>query len=150
MEVQRLQEVQQGQMRLLVVQVVMVDMEVTIIERHKQSALSHYARALPWIWGKHTVLTESKTSNFSGSVPQHVFCRRVSVMLGVTYTNLLGATGDRVKMDWSSPQTDVDGDFSGPVDPEVFVLSVQHTDGRPLSYSRTIRCTASEGLARDI
>ena len=42
----------------------MVDMHATIIERHKQSALSHYARALPWIWGKYTVLTESKTSNF--------------------------------------------------------------------------------------
>jgi hypothetical protein len=43
------------------------------------------------------------------------------------------AVGDRVKMNWSSPQPEVDGDFSGPVDPEVFVLSVQHGDGRPLS-----------------
>ncbi|MSU33802.1 MAG: hypothetical protein EXS36_01575 [Pedosphaera sp.] len=69
----------------------------------------------------------------SGFVPQHVFCRRVTVKPDVTYTNLLGATGDRVKMNWSSPQPEVDGDFSGPVDPEVFVLSVQHADGRPLS-----------------
>ena len=60
-------------------------------------------------------------------------CRRVTVKPGVTYTNLLGAAGDRVKMNWSSPQPDVDGDFSSPVDPEVFVLSVQHADGRPLS-----------------
>jgi hypothetical protein len=69
----------------------------------------------------------------SGSVPQHVFCRRITVKPGVPYTNLLGKPGDRVKMNWSSPQPDVDGDFSGPVDPEVFVLSVQHADGRPLS-----------------
>lgn len=69
----------------------------------------------------------------SGSVPQHVFNRRIIIKPGVTYTNLLGVTGDRVKMNWSSPQPEVDGDFSGPVDPEVFVLSVQHADGRPLS-----------------
>ena len=68
----------------------------------------------------------------SGAVPQHVFCRRVTVKPGVTYTNLLGESGDRVKMNWSSPQPEVDGDFAGPVDPEVFVLSVQHADGRPL------------------
>ncbi len=68
-----------------------------------------------------------------GSVPQHVFCRRLIVKPGVTYTNLLGLTGDRAKMNWSSPQPEVDGDFSGPVDPEVFVLNVQHADGRPLS-----------------
>ena len=69
----------------------------------------------------------------SGSVPQHVFNRRVTVKPGVTYTNLLGQTGDRVKMNWSSPEPAVEADFSGPTDPEVFVLSVQHADGRPLS-----------------
>ncbi|MSU62799.1 MAG: hypothetical protein EXS31_10450 [Pedosphaera sp.] len=69
----------------------------------------------------------------SGSVPQHVFCRRVTVKPGVTYTNLLGAPGDGVKMNWSSPQPEVERDFAGPTDPEVFVLSVQHADGRPLS-----------------
>jgi hypothetical protein len=69
----------------------------------------------------------------SGSVPQHVFCRRITVKPGLAYTNLLGLPGDRVKMNWSSPQPGVDDDFSSPVDPEVFVLSVQHTDGRALS-----------------
>jgi len=69
----------------------------------------------------------------SGSVPQHVFCRRVTVKPDATYTNLLGVTGHRVKMNWSSPEPAVDGDFSSPVDPEVFVLSVQHADGPPLS-----------------
>jgi neutral ceramidase len=69
----------------------------------------------------------------SGTVPQHVFNRRVTVKPGVTYTNLLGQTGDRAKMNWSSPEPAVDGEFSGPVDPEVFALSVRHTDGRPLA-----------------
>ena len=69
----------------------------------------------------------------SGSVPQHVFCRRVTVKPGVTYTNQLGQPGDRAKMNWSSPEPAVDGDFSGPVDPEVFVLSLQYADGRPLA-----------------
>lgn len=68
-----------------------------------------------------------------GSVPQHVFCRRILVKPGVTYTNLLGHTGDRVKMNWSSPEPAVDGEFSSPVDPEVWVLSVRHADGRPLA-----------------
>ncbi len=67
------------------------------------------------------------------TVPQHVFCRRVIVKPGVIDTNLMGAVGDRVKMNWSSPKPAVDGDFSGPVDPEMFILSVQHADGRPLS-----------------
>lgn len=69
----------------------------------------------------------------SGSVPQHVFNRRVTVKPGVTYTNLLGQPGDRVKMNWSSPEPAVDGEFSGPVDPELFLLSVRHADGRPLA-----------------
>ena len=78
-------------------------------------------------------LTPARIAWGSGTVPQHVFCRRVTVKPGVAYTNLLGEPGDRVKMNWSSPQPEVDGDFAGPVDPEVFVLSVQHADGRPLS-----------------
>ncbi len=69
----------------------------------------------------------------SGSVPQHVFCRRITVKPGVTYTNLLGKPGDAVKMNWSSPQPGVDGGFSAPTDPEVSVLSIQHTNGRPLA-----------------
>ena len=68
-----------------------------------------------------------------GSVPQHVFCRRVLVKPGVTYTNLIGLTGDRVKMNWSSPEPEVDDNFAGPTDPEVSFLSVQNLDGRPLA-----------------
>ncbi len=68
----------------------------------------------------------------NGSLPQHVFNRRIRVQPGSTYTNLLGRTGDAVKMNWSSPSPD-DHSFAGPVDPQVFVLSVRHRDGRPLA-----------------
>ncbi|MBI3414400.1 MAG: hypothetical protein HY043_03625 [Verrucomicrobia bacterium] len=78
-------------------------------------------------------LTPARIAWGRGSVPQHVFCRRVTVKPGVTYTNLLGLTGDRVKMNWSSPEPAVDGDFAGPTDPEVSFFSVQHADGRPLA-----------------
>lgn len=68
----------------------------------------------------------------SGSVPQHVFCRRLFVKPGVTYTNQLGFTNELAKMNWDSPHP-ADGEPTGPTDPEVFALSVRHTDGRPLA-----------------
>ena len=68
----------------------------------------------------------------SGNVPQHVFCRRLFIKPGMTYTNQLGATGERAKMNWDSPHP-ADGGPTGPTDPEVFVLSIQHADGRPLA-----------------
>jgi len=68
----------------------------------------------------------------SGSVPQHVFCRRLLVKEGMTYTNQLGDVGDRAKMNWDSPHP-ADGEPAGPVDPELFVLAVRHADGRPLA-----------------
>ena len=67
-----------------------------------------------------------------GQVPQHVFCRRLLIKPGMTYTNQLGFTGEKVKMNWDSPHP-ADGEPSAPVDPEVFVLSVRHLDGRPLA-----------------
>ena len=68
----------------------------------------------------------------SGSVPQHVFCRRLAIKPGMTYTNQLGATNERAKMNWDSPHP-ADGEPTGPTDPEVFVLSIRHADGRPLA-----------------
>ena len=56
----------------------------------------------------------------SGSVPQHVFCRRLLVKPGVTYTNQLGFTNELAKMNWDSPHP-ADGEPTGPTDPEVFV-----------------------------
>jgi len=67
-----------------------------------------------------------------GSVPQHVFCRRVLIKPGETYTNQLGLTGELAKMNWDSPHP-ADGEPAGPTDPEVSVLSVRHADGRPLA-----------------
>lgn len=68
----------------------------------------------------------------SGSLPQHVFCRRLLVKPGVTYTNQLGLTNELAKMNWDSPHP-ADGEPAGPTDPEVFALSVRHADGRPLA-----------------
>lgn len=68
----------------------------------------------------------------SGRLPQHVFCRRLLVKPGLVYTNQLGATHELAKMNWDSPHP-ADGDPTGPVDPEIFVVSVQHADGRPLA-----------------
>lgn len=67
-----------------------------------------------------------------GTLPQHVFNRRIRVKPGASYTNLLGEVGDQAKMNWSSPSPE-DQDFAGPVDPDVFVLSVRHADGQPLA-----------------
>lgn len=67
-----------------------------------------------------------------GSLPQHVFCRRLFVRPGMSYTNQLGSTHDLAKMNWDSPHP-ADGDPTGPVDPGVSVLSVRHADGRPLA-----------------
>ncbi len=67
-----------------------------------------------------------------GTLPQHVFNRRIRVKPGITYTNLLGQPGDRVKMNWSSPSAE-DHEFAGPVDPEVSLLSLRHADGHPIA-----------------
>jgi hypothetical protein len=67
-----------------------------------------------------------------GTLPQHVFNRRIRVKPGGPYTNLLGQVGDQAKMNWSSPSPE-DQDFAGPVDPDVFVLSVRHANGKPLA-----------------
>lgn len=67
-----------------------------------------------------------------GSLPQHVFCRRLLIQPGMVYTNQLGRTNDLAKMNWDSPHP-ADGAPAGPTDPEVSVLSVQHADGRPLA-----------------
>jgi hypothetical protein len=68
----------------------------------------------------------------AGQLPQHVFCRRLMIKPGMTYTNQLGFTNDLAKMNWDSPHP-ADGEPAGPVDPEISVLSVEYVDGRPLA-----------------
>ena len=68
----------------------------------------------------------------SGSLPQHVFCRRLLIKPGVVYTNQLGFTNELAKMNWDSPHA-ADGEPAGPTDPEVGVLSVRHTNGTHLA-----------------
>ena len=68
----------------------------------------------------------------SGSVPKHVFCRRLFIKPGMIYANQLGVANERAKMNWDSPHP-ADGEPAGPVDPEVFVLSIQQAGGRPLA-----------------
>ncbi len=68
----------------------------------------------------------------NGSLPQHVFCRRLLIKPGTIYTNQLGFTNELAKMNWDSPHP-ADGEPAGPTDPEVFVLSARHADGRPLA-----------------
>jgi hypothetical protein len=77
-------------------------------------------------------LAPAKIAWGSGSLPQHVFCRRLQIKDGVAYTNQLGFSGERAKMNWDSPHA-ADGDPAGPTDPEVFVLSIQDTEGKPLA-----------------
>lgn len=62
--------------------------------------------------------------------PRHVFCRRWKMKPGVTLMNPFGEAGETIGM---NPNREKILEAAGPVDPEVFVLAVQHADGRPLA-----------------
>ena len=62
--------------------------------------------------------------------PEFVHNRRWFMKEGSTMGNPFGKSGDQVKM---NARGDGLVKPAGPVDPEVFVLSVQHLDGRPLA-----------------
>lgn len=104
---------------------------------HLSEADEPYRR---WLPGRLADTVRCATSNLasaqlawgSGTVPQHVFCRRLKLKPGMVYTNQLGFTSDLAKMNWDSPHP-ADGEPAGPTDPEVFVVSVQQADGRPLA-----------------
>lgn len=66
----------------------------------------------------------------SADDPRHVFCRRWKMVEGVTLTNPFGETGETIGM---NPNRAKVLEPAGPVDPEVFVLAVQHADGRPMA-----------------
>ena len=68
----------------------------------------------------------------SVQVPEFVFNRRWFVKPESVPPNPFGATSDRVRMNPPAGSTVLIRP-AGPVDPEFFVLSVRHADGRPLS-----------------
>lgn len=67
----------------------------------------------------------------TADAPEHVHNRRWKVKEGFDLTNPFGGT-DQVKMN-PPPGSDVLLEPSGPTDPQVTFLSVQHADGRPLA-----------------
>jgi neutral ceramidase len=67
-----------------------------------------------------------------GSDPSQVFNRRWFTNDGVVNTDPFGKTSDRVRMNPGYDKT-VKRETSGPVDPEVCLLSVQTLEGRPLA-----------------
>jgi len=77
-------------------------------------------------------LAPAKIGWGSGQKPEHVFNRRWHMGPGANLRNPFGETTDKVQMN-PKPGGENLLKPAGPVDPEVFVLSVQHVDGRPLA-----------------
>lgn len=67
----------------------------------------------------------------SGSLPQHVFCRRWRLKEGAKAVNPFGGN-DLVKMNPGVANLDL-VEPAGPTDPEIAFLAVQHADGKPLA-----------------
>jgi neutral ceramidase len=67
----------------------------------------------------------------SGQVPQHVFNRRWKLKDGKTVVNPFGEQ-DRAIMNPGMGRTDLAGP-AGPVNPEVYFVSVESTSGRPIA-----------------
>ena len=76
-------------------------------------------------------LAPAKVGWGTARVPQFVRNRRWFVKPGAMPPNPLGGTDDQVLM--YGNRKGLGGKPSGPVDPELSVLSVQHADGRPLA-----------------
>ena len=67
----------------------------------------------------------------SGSLPQHVFCRRWHLKEGARAPNPFGGN-DLVKMNPGIANPDLT-EPAGPTDPEIAFLAVQSADGKPLA-----------------
>ena len=67
-----------------------------------------------------------------GSVPEHVFNRRWHMRDGSIPPDPFGGETDRVRMNPRRTSKDLLKP-AGPADPELAIVSVQHTDGRPLA-----------------
>jgi len=68
----------------------------------------------------------------AGRKPEFVFNRRWLLKPDARVPNPFGETSDRVQMN-PPPGSPMVAGPAGPVDPQVYVLSVQHADGRPLA-----------------
>jgi len=66
----------------------------------------------------------------SADDPRHVFNRRWKIKPGIEQANPFGEMDETVAM---NPKLDRVTEPAGPVDPEVFVLALQHVDGRPMA-----------------
>jgi len=75
-------------------------------------------------------LAPAKVAWGSADDPRHVFNRRWKLKPGVEQINPFGESGETVAM---NPKPDRVTEAAGPVDPEVFVLALQHADGRPMA-----------------
>lgn len=75
-------------------------------------------------------LAPAKVGWGSGQKPEYVFNRRWYVKPGLELPNPFSSKTDQVAT--NPPPTSIIRP-AGPVDPELFVLSVQHADGRPLA-----------------
>jgi hypothetical protein len=67
----------------------------------------------------------------STQAPEHVFCRRWRLKPGVAIPNPFGGT-DLVKMNPAPGSADL-VEPAGPTDPEVYIVSVRSTSGRPIA-----------------
>ena len=75
-------------------------------------------------------LAPAKGAWVSADDPRHVFNRRWKLKPGIEQINPFGESGETVAM---NPKPDRVLEPAGPVDPEVFVLALQHADGRPMA-----------------
>lgn len=83
----------------------------------------------------------------SGQVPQHVFNRRWIMKPGSDLMNPFGGT-DKAKMNPGVANPNL-VEPAGPTDPEVFFLSVQSLDGRPIALLANYSLHYVGGVPRD-
>ncbi len=79
-----------------------------------------------------TNLAPARIAWSSGNVPQHVFNRRWRMKPGGIPASPLGVTTDQVRMNPGVNNPHLDQP-AGPTDPQVFFISVQSTEGRPVA-----------------
>jgi neutral ceramidase len=77
-------------------------------------------------------LAPAKIAWGSGQKPEHIFNRRYHMAPAATLKNPFGDKTDKVQMN-PKPGGEHILQPAGPTDPEVYIISIQHVDGRPLA-----------------